>query len=426
MCPFNLSWYVLRSMRLGMQEATPSGIDIAERQEAMPTPDKRVAVECSQQKVHIFNSGCGGEGPAVVSAERPLKTETVVVGATLTPPRGAVQPDGHSDGQSTLEDTQVAQSPAPAPTPADTVAQSPAPPAVPTPAALAEGVAQSPAPPDVPTPVDTVAHSPALPAAPTPAEGVAQSPAPPAVPTPALAQSPALPAAETVAPSPAPPAVPTPADIVAQSPAVPAVPTPADTVAQSPAPPADTVAQSPLPPGEPNLADTVAQSPQALLPPAVPTPPAAVQKAEAHAALKGAAAVIDAQSPPWVRAVAESKPGAEDQLEAMLQGLSGGASVDSQIPEELQGLIAAGNEAPAAKPSGSAGWVSAGELDPNVTTATNRQAAMRLNRLMNSKEASKFPHMGKLWSGSRGESFPTLGKICYLLILLVCAIILQR
>ena len=101
-------------------------------------------------------------------------------------------------------------------------------------------------------------------------------------------------------------------------------------------------------------------------------------------------------STPAVPAGASPDPLAE--LAANLGG--GGAGV--AIPAELNAMILA---APAPTPTGAPAPGAQGTpLDPSVNTTTNRAAAMRLNRFMESAEASKFPHMQKLFTGTRDEA----------------------
>ena len=105
-----------------------------------------------------------------------------------------------------------------------------------------------------------------------------------------------------------------------------------------------------------------------------------------------------APSEPAVQATPASAAAANDILAAL--GLGG------PLQDVMAGLAAApaGALAPAAHETTDQGQrtLQPGEV---INTSTNRAAAMRLRRLMeNTTEAARFPHMQKLWQGSRDEA----------------------
>ena len=89
-----------------------------------------------------------------------------------------------------------------------------------------------------------------------------------------------------------------------------------------------------------------------------------------------------------------------DPLAALATSLGGGGG-DVVLPGELSAMILA---APTAPPASAPSAPGQAPLDPSVNTANHRASAMRLNRFMESAEASKFPHMQKLFTGTRDEA----------------------
>ena len=83
-------------------------------------------------------------------------------------------------------------------------------------------------------------------------------------------------------------------------------------------------------------------------------------------------------------------------------GASGSADGALQLPEDLRALILQSQGTPQqaeTTPDASG----ANQLDPSVSTATHRPSAMRLARFMESPEGAKFPHMQKMFNGTRDD-----------------------
>ena len=112
------------------------------------------------------------------------------------------------------------------------------------------------------------------------------------------------------------------------------------------------------------------------------------------------ATLTPASSPvpaPVAPSVAAAPP---DPLAALATSLRGGGG-DVVLPGELSAMILA---APTAPPASAPSAPGQAPLDPLVNTTSHRASSMRLNRFMESAEASKFPHMQKLFHGTRDEA----------------------
>lgn len=156
----------------------------------------------------------------------------------------------------------------------------------------------------------------------------------------------------------------------------------------------------PPPPAEPLQAPGLEQATQQA---ATQAPAPATSKAEDPLNIVQATPAQPAamQAPaPVPSNKAEAPP---DTLQALLQESVDpkGANEVPAIPEDMAQLIMCGQSG---VPQASAPEPPQLELDPSINTSTHRQSAMRLKRFMESEEGAKFPHMSKLWEGSKDET----------------------
>ena len=125
--------------------------------------------------------------------------------------------------------------------------------------------------------------------------------------------------------------------------------------------------------------------------------------------------------PPPVKAASPLPPTApaaptamteDDKVKAVLgqlgmpgAGASGSAApaAGGLLPDDLRALILAAQGTPQQNQPAPDAGAEANPIDPNVTTATHRASAMRLSRFMESEEGAKFPHMQKMFSGTRED-----------------------
>ena len=295
-----------------------------------------------QEKVHVFSE--------------PLKKETVVVGAALTPPVYSKQPAAPAA---------CAMPEAHAVTPPQ-----PKQPAVPMPEALAETPPQP--------------EQPAVPAMPEALAVTQPEPKQPAVPATPKAIAVTSPQPKQLAVPATPPAVTPPQP---EQPAVPAMP--------------EALAVTPPVPKQPS-----APMPEA---PPVPKQPAAPMP-EALAVTKQPAAPM-----PEALAVTSPVPNqpAPESVDALVASVRSGQSEGQMpaIPDDLAAMVAAAppqtSQQPAAAVPGQT------PLDPRVNTSTNRAASMRLNRFMESAEGQKFPHMLKLFNSNSDEPCSDFDPFCW-------------
>ena len=115
-----------------------------------------------------------------------------------------------------------------------------------------------------------------------------------------------------------------------------------------------------------------------------------------------------------------SGPAAPD-LEGIMKNLGaapqpGGCVLPPGLGEAIMQSLQSSPAAAVAKASSAA--PASGGLDPNINSSTHRKEAMRLNRLMDSADAAvRFPHMHKLYTGTREEPWAMvryLSYICYI------------
>ena len=216
----------------------------------------------------------------------------------------------------------------------------------------------------------------------------------------------------------------------ASAPAPPVAP-PAPVVKAS-TPPASAVAQLPDPKGPdlpapkpaPQGPAPTAQPPAPTEPPPAPTEPAQPPAPKGPApAPKGPAqppapkepaqppASTGPVQPPAPKPPAPAPPASADDAADPLASLAAnlGAGHDGvEMPGDLGLLILNGcnaSKSPDAPAPDAAGQA---PLDPKVNTSTNRPAAMRLNRFMESSDANKFPHMQKLFNGTKEDT-----RLCF-------------
>ena len=280
----------------------------------------------------------------------PLKTETVVVGAKLTPPKNLSVPQQNAH---------------PPPEPAIPKAAPPQP-AIP----LTEPTPAVPAEPPIPK----------LPAVPAVAEPLHATPAMPANQPaetqhsqghhqpPTLPSSPALTALDAQTPRQLPD------NQLGDSslyPETPSKPSPANLA------PDPTAPKQPMPamPGE-------GTEPATLPKPTCPAPVEPPQKTPAPA------------------------PDVADAMLAAIQSQGSAAQTGEMVlPGDILAALGTGaTGTPGTPPPAAPPMPGQVPLDPKVNTSTNRAASMRLNRFMESAEGEKFPHMQKLFNGNSQDT----------------------
>ena len=148
--------------------------------------------------------------------------------------------------------------------------------------------------------------------------------------------------------------------------------------------------------------------PPAIVPPLQPSPVVAPSApAPAMPPPVKAASPLPPTAPAAPTAMTE-----DDKVKAVLgqlgmpgAGASGSAApaAGGLLPDDLRALILAAQGTPQQNQPAPDACAEANPIDPNVTTATHRASAMRLSRFMESEEGAKFPHMQKMFSGTRED-----------------------